>query len=156
MNEQKEANSTAESIVAALETGDRETLISLFSEEALAEADDLEQGIDYVFSLYSGEVRSIQNPGNETINIYGRDQRLMMIDGMYILDTTENKYRLYFILYTINETKPQMNGIYYLGLFDEDEVDSDDFINPMGYAPGIYYPERSVSYQRIPDYKSLQ
>jgi uncharacterized lipoprotein YajG len=55
-NRRAETNTMAESIVTAIETQDREALRALFSEQALAEADDIERGMDYVFSLYGGGV----------------------------------------------------------------------------------------------------
>jgi hypothetical protein len=143
----------AAQIVEALDTHDRQVLIDLFSEQALKEADDLEVGMDYMFAFYRGESIAMTTYGASTSDHYGENQRMQRMRVEYLVETTQDIYYVFFDLYFIHEENSQKVGLYSLGLLAEAEMNVEDFTNPIGFAPGIYYPGRSDEYQRTPEYQ---
>ena len=110
LNKQAEADSMAESIITAVEAQDREALRTLFSEQVLTEADDIDQGMDYLFSLYGGEYLSIECRGNAGADHIGKGIEMAIVRGSYHIETTRGTYRLDFTLYLIDEANPAKEG----------------------------------------------
>jgi hypothetical protein len=140
--DKREADGMAVKIVSALDAGDKEALRSLFSPKALAEADDLDEGLAYIMETYRGTLISFESPGNVIQDHYGAPGRTKTILGYYYIDTEAMKYILYFEYQVIDKQDPKAVGLTYIKLFDSDlkkRSEERRYSTSYGRA-GIYHP----------------
>lgn len=138
------ANNTRETIISALDSGDKELFKSIFSEQTISLADDLDTGIDYIFDLYEGEyVETIYtNQSAETFP----DSGSAAVWPVMVLKTTEKCYFFAWTEWTEREILPSGVGVYslYMKECEEDYVSGGN--GP--YLIGVEYPER-VKYEEL-------
>jgi hypothetical protein len=140
--DKREADGMAVKIASALDAKDKEALRSLFSPKALAEADDLDEGLAYIFEAYRGRPQSFGTSGNEIHDHYGAPGRTKTILGYYYIDTEAMKYILYFEYQVIDKQDPKAVGLTCVKLFELDKWSRDEArreSSSYGRA-GIYHP----------------
>ena len=130
-------------VIRALEEKDAELLKSIFSEKALARAEDIDRGIEYIFDLYKGEFQEItyENHSEEGHIYDGKHSRSIL--PQCDIKTTEGTYTLAWDEWIVNEHDPSAQGVYWLVLIKSDER--------KGYRhfAGIDYPERYRAHQTL-------
>jgi hypothetical protein len=95
IKEKEQTDEMAQRIVDALDTKDEEALKAVFSEKALSEADDLDEGIAYIFDQYEGPSTEVYTTGNNVVNHFGLPGRTKVFYGDYFVTTDQEKYVLY-------------------------------------------------------------
>jgi len=134
------ANAKFEEVLMAIENKDGTMLKSLFSEKALAEAEDIDVGADYLFDLVQGDIVSWEREAVTAGKSVRSGKVKRDIESWFVLTTTEGTY-LFFILYYDEDTiDPSNQGVYALrGIRQEDEATQYAPWNEME-IPGIYIP----------------
>jgi hypothetical protein len=142
IKEKEQTDEMAQRIVDALDAKDEEALRAVFSEKALSEADDLDEGIAYIFDQYEGVCIEYKNPGGRISEHFGVPARTLVADPRLEITTDKGKYVLYFELWVIQEADPEALGVYRMRLFDYE-----DWEEYAGYTygsdsdrAGVYHP----------------
>jgi hypothetical protein len=132
----------AKYIVSALDTHDEDALKAVFSPKALEEANDLDVGIQYTFSLYSGPSVEIEKWKSSGSYHYGSPGNTKKVDAFFIVTTDQSKYYLYFEYWYVQEADSRAIGIAKIKLSDFVAAnETQDFWYGLGYnRPGIYHP----------------
>ncbi len=114
-NENQLAEEKCKEILEAISSEDRDKLTSLFSEQALADADSLDDGIEYVFGIFKGDIQSVEQSHIVTEEKFGTVNS-KMVDAYYDIVTSEDVYSIYFSYWYENKEKPEMVGVYRIKL----------------------------------------
>ena len=140
MSEFDKSDIECEKVINAIDTHDKNKIKKLFSENTLKKADDLEEGYEYLFEEYRGELEEINRIDYSSTTHYGNKFDMTReVSAEFLVSTKDNKYD-FCIEYTIvkgkkskdrgisklvvksfeNEEKPKYKyyekvGIYWLG-----------------------------------------
>ena len=139
-NDDKKADTRLEQVLDAIKSKDNETLKSMFSKQALDEAEDFDDSIDYLFEFFQGEDICWESNGmsvDET-NDYGHKTK--KLDSMYYVNTDKQKYIFYLIECTIDTDNPDNIGLYTLRVIKAEDRDT-QFCKYQDMKAGIYKPE---------------
>jgi len=141
-SEEQATDEMAQQIVAALDARDKEVLRSLFSEKALSEADDMDEGLDYIMETYKGTSKTYESGGSQIQDHYGSPGRTKTIFGFYNIETNYKSYMLYFEYQLIDASSPDAIGLTFVKLVDFDMWDRDEANrDSSSYGKvGIYNP----------------
>ncbi|MGI6177322.1 MAG: DUF5104 domain-containing protein [Eubacterium sp.] len=143
VSDEEEMKRIEDIVIRALEEKDAELLKSIFSEKALARAEDIDRGIEYIFDLYKGEFQEItyENHSGEGQIYDGKHSR--NISPHCDIKTTEGTYTLSWDEWSVNEHDPSAQGVSSLQLGTPDDG--------KGYWPvlGVDYPERYCAHQTL-------
>lgn len=137
----KKADARMEEILETLENQDQEALKTMFSKQALDEADDFDNSLDYLFEFFQGNVDSWKQDkiSGETSIEYGK--KTIMIESWYTVTTDKDVYMFYVIDYTKNTIDPDNAGLYTLRVIKAED-EATEFLSPQEMQiPGIYKPE---------------
>ncbi|NLP27002.1 MAG: DUF5104 domain-containing protein [Clostridiales bacterium] len=104
------ADKRLNSIISALEKKDAEALKSMFSKEAMKEADNIDYEIEYVMQFFDGKIIS-QDGNTSSSEQMGAGGKQRKIRGSYIIKTDVDIYNIFFIEKR-NTGVPDENGLY--------------------------------------------
>lgn len=107
-------------LIEALDKKDAAQFKSVFSETALELADDMDRGIEYIFGLYRGSYVKTVYQNYSSTHSYG-EENTVCVDSVYVIQTTENFYRICYTVWTVQEKNPRSVGIYSLFLEECEE-----------------------------------
>lgn len=144
LNKQESRNATGiQKIIDALNAKDREAMKAAFSSSALDEAQDMEDGIDYLFALIPEEIQGY------TVGTHGEDEslkhghRTVVENANYTVSTELGEYVFFLMEYTIDTDVPENIGIYALRACREEYKEQYfTYWEDMQIA-GIYVPDKS-------------
>jgi hypothetical protein len=131
-----------EQLIESIKTKDSEAIKSMFSEEALEGAVDLDGGIEYVFDFVKGDILSWK-AGGDRGGDHIRYGRVVRRGYAYLchVDTDLEKYLLYFSGFAAYDEHPEKIGLEMLQVIKE----SDERMQFDGGGTirclGIYRPE---------------
>lgn len=137
----KKADTRMEQLLETLKKQDKETLKTMFSKQALEEANDFEDNLNYLFELFDGNVESWEQERftSNTSSEYGK--KSVMLISWYIVTTDKETYKFFVIDYTKDTINPDNAGLYTLRVIKaEDEAIQFASWQKMQIA-GIYKPE---------------
>ena len=134
-NVYKKVDAHLEQIIESIETRDNEKIKSMFSEQALNEAKELDEGIDYLFTLIEGSIQSWDRVGGsvDETNDYGR--KMVKARLRYNVYTDKEQYLFSILEYTEDADHPENIGVYNIKAIN---VNSEE---PIFSEAGIYMPE---------------
>jgi hypothetical protein len=138
----KEADARLEQIIKALNNKDKEDLKKIFSEQALNEAIDFYERMDYLFDFVDDEIISWEKRvGGSSTDSKNKGKREKTSMAWYHVNTHEQKYLIAFAEWLIDTENPENVGVYMLYVIKaEDEKQFKGFGPSTRYA-GIYKPE---------------
>lgn len=127
-------------LIDVVQTQDINTLKSLFSKNALKEAENLDESIRHLFDYFQGELVSYNNwggPGVEAEMEYGDYQEVY--DATYDFETAQDKYRLWMEIITVDTTDADNVGIrsLYIIRFEDDTRPDFAYRGDGEHTPGI-------------------
>ena len=123
----------------ALDKGDRERFRSVFSKKTLSLVNDIDRGLDYIFSLYEGQYAETVYRNSSSDKHYG-EKNTTLVNRIYVIRTTADKYyRIRYSAWTVQEEDPDSLGVY---SFDLTECDKDQRGGGGSWLAGISYPGR--------------
>ena len=140
--EDKVAYKSIKKVVEAIKEQDRDTLKSVFSKQALAEADDFESSMDCLFEFIQGEIESLEIIKGlgiyEGKNDDGSGRSWKIIDSIGDIETSEQKYHISIQEVTKHSKEPERIGISSLSIisaeyWNEDYVYRGDFGLPEDF-----------------------
>lgn len=143
-NDDKKADARLDQVIEAIQNQDKEALRSMFSKQALDEAQDLDGSMDYLFKLFQGEVKSKKRDGllaSETIN-YGHNTK--EVKSAYTVETDKQKYIFFFLECTEDTDNPDNVGLYTLRVIKAEDKDKEYGLSWQDKKiAGIYRPDES-------------
>ena len=127
-------------IVKAIEEKDAEGLKNLFSPNALKEAENIDDGIAYLFEYFKGDVRSVDH----ALDVTGSSDHGDKITTIRCQSTVVAKvtYIVFFIDVIEDTEDPDNVGLYMLQIFKESKIDEQKY--DWGYeykCAGVYLPD---------------
>jgi hypothetical protein len=135
------AEKKLEEVIDALKNKDRDKARALFSTQALKDADDIENGIDYLFELVQGEIVEVGKLtwGTSESVEYGKVES--KINAWCEFTTTEAEYYLYMLIFDEDDYNRKNIGLYSLRvvLMDDNYPKHVTYVQDMR-EPGIYAP----------------
>jgi hypothetical protein len=142
VDEEKETEQMAQSIITAIDNRDEEKLRNVLSPSAVLEAYDLNEGSRYTNELYEGIFVSYEKKGIAYGDHFGQPGRTKYAEAHYIVTTSEDTYILYFLYWIIEDANPSAQGVYRIKLAKYTDAESDESFNYGNYynRPGIYHP----------------
>ena len=136
--EDKIADERLEQVLSSIKAEDKGALKALFSKQALEETNDFDNGVDYLFDLFQGDVESWEREkwsSSESIQ-YG--EKSVEIRSWYTVSTDKDNYLFFIYDFTEDTINPNNEGLYTLRVVKAEEF--------AGYwqdivIAGIYKPE---------------
>jgi hypothetical protein len=140
ISEGEKADARIEQILDAIKDKDRETLRSLFSQKALEEAKEFDDGIDYLFGFFQGNIDSWERDKWSSGDKIEYGKRSEMLRSWYIVTTDEERYIFFVIDFTIDTINPNNAGLYTLCVMKEEDRETQFGYWQSKYIAGIYKP----------------
>jgi len=142
-NDEAKADARLEQIIEAIKSKDKDSLKTVFSKQALNEAEDLDGRMDYLFNFVQGNIESwetiVHGNAAESIN-YG--SRIKKSQSWYYLNTDKEKYLIFFLECTIDTDHPENIGVYMLQVIKAKDKDTQfDGGGKKTRCAGIYKPK---------------
>lgn len=140
----KIADTRFNEIIDALNSKDSEALKSVFSTNALKEAKDIDNGIEYLMDFYKGEIIDKEVAlDNEGANDYGKKTNTLRC--LYTVTTNEDVYLVFFIDELVDTENPDNEGIYMLQIIKEADRSKYFDWGDKTKCAGIYQPTENTS-----------
>jgi hypothetical protein len=157
----EDIDAAANQIILALDTQDSESLKAVFSETALTEAEDIDEGVQYVMNFFEGESISVEAHGRVVSEHIGSPKNSQYITTSYYIETGIERYILRIEYWTSANPNARDIGVYrvYFATEEENNIEmelfrnlQDEYLeNMQGPAPewnygasyrraGIYWP----------------
>lgn len=142
VGEEKAAKARMKEILAAIKDKDKEAMKALFSKKALDEANDFDEGVDYLFDFFQGDVQSWEIDAWSSGESIERGKKSIMLRTWYIVTTDKEKYMFFVIDYIKDTMNPDNAGLYTLRVIKAEDEETE-----FGYwqdmcIPGIYKPKQ--------------
>lgn len=134
------AEANLNQVLEAITNKDKELLLSMFSDEALEEAEDIEFGMQYIFDLFSGEIESIDLYGGNVSESYDYGNKSSVARYAYYVTTSSEKYLLFLYSYPEYDECPEKIGLYMLQLIRAEDQETQYDSGHDILCAGIYVP----------------
>lgn len=140
---------TEKLIVEALNAKDPQMLKCVFSKAVIEHTNDLDIGIDYLFSLLDSEIIETYDSNFSATGYYDSGKKTSNVSAWCYLRTETSTYNLSYVLYSINESTPEKEGVYRLNLYRIDDAELVDYDRYR--LAGIDYQEREYAHKLAND-----
>lgn len=131
-------------IVDAMNNRDKEALKALFSEQALEEAESLDDNIDYLFDFIQDDIESWERSGGPAIyEVVHYGQNTKESKTIYNVYTKENEYLLFLLEYTIDTAHAENVGLFMLQIIKAEDRNSYFDWGIDTRCAGVYRPDES-------------
>ena len=140
-----------EIIITALENDDFEMFKSVYSDYALENAVDIEEGFEYISELYTGKFVEITHSNNGGGTEYFNHSRGWIYHPSFGIRTDEKYYILRYSEWGFPEYEA-LSGVHCVQLVENTKEETIHVAGREFRFPGIYYPENEfvdVLYGRI-------
>lgn len=134
------STNTADIIIEALNCNDSDLMKSVFSEQALELSTDIDDGIDYLFSIYEGEYLETVYQGQSMQSFSGG--KVIGNWRVCVIKTTKKFYSLRWTEWSQQEIDPYANGVYSLEM--EECEEGRQGAGGGCLLAGILYPKRNI------------
>lgn len=137
----QKAEARLEQVIEAIKSQDKEALKAMFSKQALDEAQDLNERMDYLFSFIEGDIQTWEDKGgiDDGVNNYGHT--VMKSKYWYIVSTDKEDYLFFLFEYTKNTDHPENEGLYMVQVIKAEDMDAQFDVGTKTLCAGIYKPE---------------
>ena len=111
------------SILDALQNGDKDALKAIFSEKVVSEAASFDESLNALFDFFQGEVKTVTLNG--TSSHFERHDGIVKsrTNAWYKVETDQHNYLFIFIDYEKDEESENNVGLYLLRVILEEEKD---------------------------------
>lgn len=134
-NDAKKANTRLEQVIESIKNKDKDSIKEMFSEKALDEAKDLDERIDYLFTLIEGEIESWEKIGGTVDESNDDGRKIIKSRYRYNVNTETEQYLFSILEYTKDDKHQENVGVYCLKIFNVEDKE------PIFSDAGIYKPE---------------
>ena len=140
-DEGKKGDARLEQLLEIIKKEDKDGLKALFSKKALKDADNLEGGIDYLFDIFHGSLKTWERTGLSSDGLIDYGKKSIMLRTFYKVTTDEEAYMFFVLDYTTDTIDPDNEGLYAIRVIKaEDRNTQFTYWQDMMIA-GIYKPE---------------
>ncbi len=140
-----------DTVVQALETKDVELLKSVFSEQALERANDIELGIEYMFDIYEGDFVEITHSNHSADKHIEKNNSWTCIYGQCHIETSQKVYVLSWSDWIKHTGNPSAVGVYKMNLREYKEG---EYYSYMDIA-GVNYPKRDQIHNTLRNFLDI-
>ena len=139
-SDEKKVNTRMEQILMAIKQKNEEALKSLFSKKALQEANDIEGGINYLFSFIEGDIKSweIVRWSSGTDREHGKYTE--MLRSWNSVKADDHKYLFFIIDFPEDTINPENTGLFTLRVIRAEDEETQFTYWPKMMIAGIYRP----------------
>ena len=142
-NDEAIADEYCEEIIDALENQDTDKLKSMFSTSALAEAENIDEGLAYVMDFFQGETTLIDG-GCSTSESVDHGEKTIRLEGRYWVTTDKDEYFIFFVYDDVDTENPDNVGLYMLQIVKASEAEEQvDWVGKP-YIAGIWQPDETA------------
>ena len=134
------ADARMDQVIGAIKSKDREALKSLFSSKALDEAIDIDDGIDYLFYIIKGTVKSWKRNSSSGSEDIRDGKTTKMIRSHYNVITDEDEYYFFIVEYTKDDSNPDNIGVFMIQATKREDMNNLPSWQDS-LCGGIYKPE---------------
>lgn len=154
-NDKDVANAKMDKVLEAIKNKDKDSLKSMFSKKAIAEAENFDQSIADLFDFFQGDFVSYNDWTGPMVeegrNDDGTGRNWKSTESTYDVDTSEQKYRFAIKGFTKDTADPDNIGICSLYIIKkEDTNEKFAYWGDNKWTPGINFNKKNV----IPDEES--
>lgn len=148
-NDEMEAENVLTHVIDAIKDQDKDALKTIFSKQAVGDADDFDDGVDGLFKFIQGKINSWEKLDGPTVfesNDHGRKKK--EVSSYYYVKTDSQKYFFLLKNYPVDTDHPDNVGLYMLlvvkaedenKIYDDDKKILYDGDKKLSHA-GIYIP----------------
>ncbi len=140
---EEKADDRLKQTIEIINTSNKDSLKTIFSEQALDEAEDLDKRMDYLFDFVQEDINSwetiVHGATTESVN---HGSQVKYSSSWYFVNTDTQKYLIFFLECTADTDHPENVGVYMLQVIKaEDKATQFDGGGPdTTRCAGIYYP----------------
>jgi hypothetical protein len=127
-------------ILEAIKNEDADSLKMMFSKKVLEESKQIDNDINYLFSIFQGEVVSWEQKGVSSSQNRNYGEITKETRCFFNVDTTSQKYIVYIIEYTEDTVNPENVGLYTLRIIKAEDKETQSGYWQDMEIPGIYNP----------------
>ena len=142
-NDDAIADEYCEEIIDALENQDTDELKSMFSTSALAEAENIDEGLVYVMDFFQGETTLIDG-GCSTSESVDHGEKTIELDCVYWVTTDKDEYFIFFVYDDVDTENPDNVGLYMLQIMKASEREEKYDWFGKQYIAGIWQPDETA------------
>ena len=135
-----------EAFFEALEKKDEKKIRKLFSPRALQRADDLDEGIAYLFELYGGGKVTFEKDNRSSYHNFEKDKNRWEMHAYCFFTDGETEYRVNWVQFLKYDEDERMLGVYQIDMIVYEEGISQD---ALYLTAGIHHPGRSTANHAI-------
>jgi len=141
-NEGKIADARFKQVIEAIKNKDKLAIKSMFSKQALGEAENINGNIDYLLGFIQGKIKSWKNDTwSSDGSINDGKTEMTEIKSWYKVTTDKNEYLFFLLEYTKDTGNPDNVGVYALRSIKAKDKDTQfTYWQDMKIA-GIYKPK---------------
>ena len=141
LTEDEAAAARLKQITDSIENKNKNALKKLFSKQALLEAVDFDEGMEYIFDSLLGSIESWEKySGISTSENRDNYKRKRMVLSDFKVTTTEDEYYFFIVEYTHDDFNPDNTGVYMLFVTRFEEKDMHYIYWQDILCAGIYKP----------------
>lgn len=136
----KEADSRMELIIEAINQKDKEILKSIFSSQALGDAEDFEQSVKFLFDFFKGENVTFKRQKQRVSEKINNGDTIKEVKTWYYVNTEAENYLVFLFDYTKYSAEPENKGLYAMRIIKAADKDKYFQSSQKMKIPGIYIP----------------
>ena len=138
----KKADARMEQLLKIIANKDEEALEKMFSKQALNDAVNFDDGMEYLFGLIQGDIVSWKQERLSSGGLKEYGKKYTKLFTWYTVVTDKNEYLLFTSDYTVNTINPDNVGYYTVRAIKKvaDEISFDVYWDDLE-MPGIIKPE---------------
>lgn len=141
MNTSKDNDVDIETIVNLIEEKDREGIKNLFSSQALSDAENIDEGIDYLLSLFESEIIEIDGIDDSIVDeSVDFSNKIVQAKSFFNLVTDGYSYKAFLLEYHVDTENEENIGLYSLRIIPLELEDTHFSYWQDMIVPGIYIP----------------
>ena len=144
-SDEEKADARMAQVIDAIKDQDKDAIKAIFSKQALRETKDIDDGINYLFNLVKGDIKSWENERLASEGHIENGNKSIIIDSWYTVTTDTEVYKIFLLDYTIDTINPDNAGLYSLrAIKAKDEKTQFTYMENMK-IPGIFIPTTNSS-----------
>lgn len=132
--DERTANKKMNQVVKALEKEDKNALKELFSQQAIEEAENFDESLDYLFEIFQGKLKPYDLDLGHVGQKLENGKREREVESYFSINVGEESYSFFLVDYPINTLNPENAGLYTLRVTNYEE----DLSWQEKKFPGIY------------------
>jgi len=141
-DDRQKANARLEQVIEAIGNRDKNALQAMFSQQALAEAEELDERMDYLFDFIQGEIQSWEEiVAGATSESISQGHKFKKSRSWYTVTTDKEEYLFFLLEYPVDTEHPENVGLYMLQVIKAEDEDTQFDGGQHILCSGIYRPE---------------